>query len=279
MIKKFLFCIVLIVCAALGLSYFWPINLKKAKSPLIKEIKQESAKKDIKTLFSDGFYLLRIRRDKDAEEIFAEILAEEPENLDALWAKAEISRRARRYSEAEEILNKVLKINPEHLSSLISLAYIRYKDDKLNEALNLIEKVLKAKNLDKENEALAYMMLGMINSRRSKKSWLFGKVKYGMQIKGYFLKAEEIMPDLPEVHLALGSFYLLAPVVIGGNLEKAIAELNIAYELAPGFATVNARLAQAYKRKGDEKRYRFHLKRAQELDPDNEVLKEILNEH
>jgi len=275
--SKKIFFLVLIIFAAVSLFYLYSRHSQKQTAPLPKETKQEVPKKDIKTLFCDGFYLLRIRRDKDAEEIFTEILLEEPQNLDALWAKAEILRRARRYSEAEEIINKILEKNPQHLSSLISLAYIRYKDDKLNEASGIVEKVLKSKNLDKENEALAYMMLGTINSRRSKKSWLFGKIKYATQIKGYFLKAAEIMPDLPEVHLGLGTFYLLAPAIVGGNLEKAIEELNIAYGLAPGFATVNARLAQAYKRKGEEKKYRFHLKRAQELDPHNEVLQEILN--
>lgn len=222
-----------------------------------------------------GFKLLKIREDFQALTIFNQVLAVEPKNLDALWGKAEVFRRARNFSEAENIINQILAVNPNHTASLISLAYIRYKDDKLDEAQSLIEKVLKNTCEDSEDYALALMMLGTINSRRSAKSWFFGKIAYGAQIKGHFLKAKEIAPDLPEVHLGLGTFYLLAPAIFGGNIDKAKEELELAVEIAPTFATANARLAQVYLRKGNIERYSFYLKRTRSLDPENEVLKEI----
>jgi tetratricopeptide (TPR) repeat protein len=146
-------------------------------------------------------------------------------------------------------------------------------DDKLNEAEVLIKEVLNFP-LQKDNLALAYMMLGSINARRVSKSWFLGKIKYGAQIRRYLLKAGELAPDLPEAHMTLGSFYLLAPKIIGGDLDKAILELNTAVSLAPDFATACARLAQAYKKKGNLESYNFYLQRAKELDPENEVLYE-----
>jgi tetratricopeptide (TPR) repeat protein len=122
------------------------------------------------------------------------------------------------------------------------------------------------------------MMLGTINSRRSAKGWFLNKLRYGTQIRCHFLKAKEFAPDLPEVHLGLGTFYLLAPPIVGGNLNGALKELELAVKIAPDFATANARLAQAYKRKGDLEKYKYYFQRAKELDPDNEVLMELVHE-
>ncbi len=122
---------------------------------------------------------------------------------------------------------------------------------------------------------MAYVMLGAINAKLSSQSGFLNKIRYGLSIKGYFLKAKELAPDLAEVRMSLGTFYLSAPAVIGGNLNRATDELELAVKIAPDFATANARLAQCYKRKGLEDKYKFYIKRAKELDPDNEVLKEI----
>ncbi|HLD82851.1 MAG TPA: tetratricopeptide repeat protein [Candidatus Omnitrophota bacterium] len=220
--------------------------------------------------------LLKTREDARALAIFEKIITTQPDNLQALWGKAEVKRRARNYKKAEAILDKILKKDPGHAPSLISLSYIRYKDDKLPGALQLIEQVLKIPALDRENQALCYMMLGSINSRRSKKGWLVGKIRYGARIKGYFLKAKSLATDLPEVHLGLGTFYLLAPKVVGGSLDKALEELELTVKLAPSFATANARLAQAYKKRGNLEKYKIYLQRVKELDPENEALNEEL---
>jgi tetratricopeptide (TPR) repeat protein len=222
--------------------------------------------------------LLRIRKDSEALAIFEKTLSKDKGNITALWGKAEVLRRTRSYKESEQILSQILEKNPKHIPSLISLAYIKYKDDNLNEALKLVNQALKNDNIDKENRALAYMMLGTINSRRSAKGWFLNKLRYGTQIRCHFLKAKEFAPDLPEVHLGLGTFYLLAPPIVGGNLNGALKELELAVKIAPDFATANARLAQAYKRKGDLEKYKYYFQRAKELDPDNEVLMELVHE-
>lgn len=256
------------------LFYLLPRYNKKAcllKSvPIAAEIK---APRD--PSIKEAFSLLKNRKDNAALVIFEKALREQPDDLDALWGKAEVLRRARDYKRAEDALNNILKKYPVHLSSLISLSYIRYKDDKLDEAQQLVGLVLKSDSLDKENEALAYLMLGTINSRRSAKGWFFSKIKYGMQIECFLLRAKELAPDLPEAHLGLGTFYLLAPGIAGGNLNKAIEELEMAVKIAPNLATANARLAQGYKKKGDLEKYNFYIQRTRELDPQNEVLKEI----
>lgn len=222
--------------------------------------------------------LLKNRKDNQAMVIFEEVLLAQPDNLDAAWGKAEVLRRSRNYQDSQELLDRILAKNPQYAPALISLAYIRYKDNKFNEAIKLVNQALKIKNLNKEDRAMAYMMAGTINARRSSKGWLMNKVVYGTQVKGYFLKAAELAPDLPEVHLGLGTFYLLAPSIAGGSPYKARKELELTIQLAPDFATPYARLAQYYKRIGDPEGYRINLEKAKELDPDNEVFIEIENE-
>jgi len=223
----------------------------------------------------EGLDFLRSRKDDDALELFEKILSSQPNNPDALWGKAEVSRRNREYKKAEYILDKILKENPGHISSLNTMAYIKYKEEKYKEAESLLNQVLEFDGLDRQNQALAYIMLGTINSGRSAKGGFFSKIRYGTNIKYYFLKAEELAPELPETHLSLGTFYLLAPRIAGGDLDKAIRELLTVVEMAPDFATANARLAQAYQKKGLVDKYEFYIMRAMALDPDNEVLKEI----
>jgi len=223
----------------------------------------------------DTVELLRQRNDEEALVKFNKILAVDPDNIDALWAKAETLRRKHKYQDSEALLNKVLSKNPQHLPSLNSLAYIKYKEDDTAAALGLVNKILASKDCDRQNRALAYMMLGTINSKISSLSGIILKLSYATKIKGNLLKARDLAPELPEVRLALGTFYLLAPRIIGGNINRALEELNAAIDLAPNFATANARLAQAYKAKKNTEKYNFYLARAKILDPRNEIVAEL----
>lgn len=245
---------------------------------LKKPFQNNFAKDEPSYTLSQGLRFLKIREDQAALLIFENILSRQPDNLKALWGKAEVFRRTRRYADAEGILKGILVRNPKDPSSLISLAYIRYKEDNLEAARKLIKEVLSLAGLDKENQAMAYLILGSIYSRRASGGGLFSKIRYGTQIKNYFLKATQLASDLPETHLGLGTFYLLAPALIGGNLNKAEEELELAVKMAPDFATANARLAQFYKKKQDLEKYNFYLERARRLDPENEVLKELSDE-
>jgi Tfp pilus assembly protein PilF len=225
-------------------------------------------------ILTEGLEFLRVRKDDAAWANFTRILAANPQETDALWGKAEVLRRKRGYEEAESLLDQVLSRDPNYVPAMVSLAYIKVKQDRLDEAQNLIANALQC-YLKKDNEALAYMMLGYINSKKAQKGNILGKLHYGTQIKCYFLKAKELAPDLPEVRLALGTFYLEAPALVGGNIRLAGEELTKAVELAPDFATANARLAQYYRNRSDFVNYNIYIEKAEMLDPDNELLKEL----
>lgn len=230
---------------------------------------------DLKTCQDIFLKYIKLRKDSLALIEIEKILSVQPNDISALWGKAEVLRRNYKLKEAEELLNKVLSKCVDHAPSLISLSYIRYHSNCFDEALKLLRQVLNQPNLSREDKALVYMLMGSINAKRASQAGFFCKIAYGTRIRGYFEKAKIIAPELSEVHLGLGSFYLLAPKIVGGNLDKAIEELEYAVKLTPDFATPHARLAQAYKRQGNLEKYNFYIKRAKELDPQNEVLKEI----
>ena len=271
-VRKFL--VIVLLFAWIATSAFFIYRARKGFCPFIG--RWPAILCPVKTgSLAEAAELLRIRKDKKALAIIEKILAREPENIDALCGKAEILRRGGKYKEAESILNQLLQKDPLYENALLSLAYIRYQTGKAEESFKLVNTVLESACMDKENEALAYTLLGGINSLRAEKGWLFTKFKYGTKIQCYFLKAKELAPEVPEVRLGLGTFYLLAPQIIGGDLNKALPELEYTVSIAPDFATANARLAQAYKKKGDMAKYKHYIERAKELDPNNEAVKEI----
>jgi tetratricopeptide (TPR) repeat protein len=267
--------VILIAAVAIAVAYSAPAFIIRQHTQQKKYL-QPTDQNTSRTVI-DAFNLLKKRQDTAALSAFEHILSIEPNNTDALWGKAEVLRRRSNFKASEQILTRILKNDPRHIASRITLSYLFYNAGKFGPAIQLIQEVLNESRLDRENEALGYMMLGMINSKRSSQSWFLGKIKFGTQIKSYFLKAKELAPELPEVHLGLGTFYLVAPVFVGGNPEKAIDELELTVKLAPEFASANARLAQAYKRIGVTDKYEFYLARAKELDPGNAILKEAQN--
>ncbi len=270
--KKIIFAAVVSVAAIASLLIF-----KSAKCP-----QRPSSEKpelvcsiDLEVCRQNLLKYLKLRKEHLARAEINKILEAEADDPCALWAKAEILRRDYKFQDAEKILNQILKKYPAHASSLITLAYIRYHDNKFPEAMKLLNQALKQPGLERENVALAYLLIGSINSKRATQGGFISKVAYGTRIKGFFEKAKDIAPDMAEAHLGLGTFYLLAPKIVGGDIDKAIIELQFAVRLTPDFATANARLAQAYKEKGDLAKYNFYVGVTKKLDPENEVLKEI----
>jgi tetratricopeptide (TPR) repeat protein len=268
---------VILLIALFGLFYYLNLSYRKR---FIKKDAFEIAPTGLNATkaINDGMSLLEKRKDSLALLEFEKVLAVDNTNIKALWGKAEVLRRDYKFSEAQKLLQEILKQDPMYIPAQISVCYIRYHDDKFKEAIKMAKDLLARVDINTKDKAIVYMLMGSINARRASKGGFFSKLSYGTQIRGYFQKAADLAPELSEAHLGLGSFYLKAPGIAGGNIDKAIKELEKAVELTPDFATANARLAQAYKKKGDLAKFQRYLQRARELDPDNEVLREIVQE-
>lgn len=254
-----------------------PFLVPRDKGPAVKR-EAEFCSLDLKACQDNIIRYLKERKDTLAQEEINKVLSVSGDDRCALWAQAEILRRGYKFKESEKILKGILNRCPGDAPSLITLSYIRYNESNFPEAARLLRSVLKQPGLERENKAMAYMLLGSINAKKAQKRGVWNKLAFGTRIKGYFERALELAPDLAEVHLGLGTFCLFAPKIAGGDTDRALHELKTAVELAPDFATANARLAQAFKKKGNLEGFRSYLRKAKELDPGNEAVKEIEDE-
>jgi tetratricopeptide (TPR) repeat protein len=255
-----------------------------------KRLHEEADKKDVKEAkitveknpdSLDNLYILALvylnhHKDPEAQEAFKAMLAIDPSSVEAQWGLAEALRRRKEIKESESLLVKIMKSSPEFSPAYISLAYIRYTQADFKEAIRLALKVKKQgrDNVDLSNYARAHAIFagakGMIASRGGPLSKLIN----GTQVLPNLKKAEGLQPDSPAVLFGLGSFYFLAPRIAGGNVAKALEYLERAIAADPLFADAYVRLAQIYKSNGDDKKYKFYINKALEIDPDNELARD-----
>jgi tetratricopeptide (TPR) repeat protein len=104
---------------------------------------------------------------------------------------------------------------------------------------------------------------------------LISKAIDGLAVKPNLDKAQKLQPNSPGVLFGLGSFYLLAPGIAGGDKAKAQNFLNQAIQADPLFADVYVRLGQLAKIKGDQEKYNLYLQKALEIDPQNELAQDV----
>ncbi len=266
----------LLLMLALGIYFYLPVASWFIKAaPVNRDMSSNLEAQYSKIILHPALEILKAKNYDAALPVFTEMVAASPSDNNAVWGMAECLARKARYEEAEDLLNKVFAANPKHGLSLLTLAYIRLKNENINEAENLISELLTTSS-DKEEHALAYIMLGEIANKRAMQNTFFlARLKYQINMKCYFFRANELAPELPDTHLAIGEFYLFSMRILGGNTDKAIEEFNKALSLVPNLASAHARLAQAYKMKGDFEKYNLYLYKAEEADPANEILRKI----
>ena len=107
--------------------------------------------------------------------------------------------------------------------ALITLGYIEYNKGNYHESIALAKKVIEQSldNVDLSSYTRAYLIIAAAEAIRAQKGGLWSKIVHGPKISRYLDKAEQLQPDSSMVLYARGSFYLLVPGIIGGNLNKA----------------------------------------------------------
>ena len=226
-----------------------------------------------------GLVYLNLHKDKEAGEVFNKVLTLAPGVIEAKWGAAEVLRRQHKLKESEEFLSEVLKLNPDFPAASITLAYIRYIQMNFNAAVKLAIKVLNQRDMDVDlsNHVRAHLLYGGTKGMIAHYGGPISKLVNGTAVLPSLRAAEKLQPDSAGVKFGLGSFYLLAPALVGGDLEKAEVYLKKAVEIDPLFADAYVRLGQLYKIKGASKRYDEYLNKALAIDPQNELALDIKN--
>jgi len=173
----------------------------------------------------------------------------------------------------------VLRDNPNFSPALISLAYIKYFQMNFKDSVRLALKVIEQgqDQMDLSNYTRALAMYAGAKGMLAHYGGIFSKAIDGLAVKPNLDKAQKLQPNSATVLFGLGSFYLLAPKIAGGNKSKAQEYFNQALKLDPLFADVYVRFAQLAKIKGDEQKYDFYMNKALELDPQNELAQDTIS--
>ncbi|MBN1913195.1 MAG: tetratricopeptide repeat protein [Candidatus Omnitrophica bacterium] len=224
-----------------------------------------------------GLVYLNLRKDKEAQEIFSSLLADNPAMTEAKWGMAEALRRQHDVIESKKLLDKILKASPGFAPALITLAYIRYTEMDFEAAVKLAGKVLEGEpgETDLSNRVRAYLMMGGAKGMIAHYGGPLSKIVNGTAVFPNLKKAERLQPESAPVLFGLGSFYFLAPALAGGDLDRAQDYLEKAVNADPLFADAYVRLGQLYKIQGDIKKYAEYLEKALEIDPQNELARDI----
>jgi len=234
----------------------------------------ESTEEDsssIENLYILGLVFLNLHKDVKAEEAFSKILRRNPDIIEAKWGLAEALRRQHRIDQAESLLNEVIIKSSEFFPAYISLAYIKYIKMNFQESARLALKVIQQgrKNVDLSNYVRAYAMYAGAKGMIAHYGGPLSKAVNGLAVKPNLLKAQKLQPGSPAVLFGLGSYYFLAPVIAGGDKNKAEVFLKKSIEADPLFADSYVRLAQLYRIKGDEEKYNYYMSKVVEIDPQN----------
>jgi tetratricopeptide (TPR) repeat protein len=97
----------------------------------------------------------------------------------------------------------------------------------------------------------------------------------GTLVKPALEKAQSLQPNSTAVLFGFGSYYLLAPRIAGGDLEKAEEYLKRTVAADPLFADAYVRLSQLYNIKGDKEKQDYYFNKAQVIDPRNEFIFDV----
>jgi tetratricopeptide (TPR) repeat protein len=233
----------------------------------------------IEDLYVLGLVFLNLHRDKEAGEVFSKVLNLSPETIEAKWGTAEVLRRQHHADKSQNLLKEVLKESPEFSPAYITLAYIRYTQTNFNEAVRLAIKVLDRGegNVDLSNHVRAHLIYAGNKGMIAHYGGPVSKIINGTAVLPSLKAAERLQPESAQVKFGLGSFYLLAPSLVGGDLVKAEEYLKQAIAIDTLFTDAYVRLGQLYKKKGDSLKYNEYLDKALSIDPLNELALDIKN--
>ncbi len=162
---------------------------------------------------------------------------------------------AKDYSQATSLFEKQLEQNENNVVAYLYLAKIAVKKEDLDlaeehilEAGELIEDNSE-KALDKNIQGEVFHWLGSIMEMQAEKSSIFSMSRYAKQsLKGY-LKSVELLPEKLQYREGLINFYLGAPSLLGGDIDKAIKHAKITFDQNPNFGF--KMLVNSYEKNGD----------------------------
>ena len=175
--------------------------------------------------------------------------------------------KAGRYDEARPIFAaRVAKDKNDH-RALFYMGRIAEETNKPSEAVDWYEKALKLN----DTSATYHFYLGSATGDVAQNANKFKQPFLARKVKSEFERAAQLDPKMLEPHQGLADFYVMAPGIMGGSIEKAHAQAAEIKKLHPfrGYFT-EARIASRQKNVAAEgKAYEDALAAAKVAAPDS----------
>jgi protein O-GlcNAc transferase len=185
----------------------------------------------------------------EAEALYRQILAAQPNHADALHLLGVIAHQSGRQDLAVEWIRKAIALNPNHPAAHCNLGETYRTIGRLDEAIAAFREALRLKPDFLE----ACNNLGVALRER-------GRFDEAM---AEFHRAIELKPDYPEAHSNLGNTHWER-----GQLDEAVASHRRAIEIEPGYAAAHNNLGVVLKDLGRPEEAVAAYRRALELKPD-----------
>ncbi len=217
-----------------------------------------------------------------AEEVYREILAQEPDNVDALHFLGILCYQKKNYDSAISYIKQALQINPGLEDAHYNLGIVLQDSGQLDEAIAQYQKAVeinpnvaeiyynlgfalqKKGNLD---DAVIYYQKALQINRDFEDAYynlgvIFQQKGLSDEAVTYYQRALLINPDLADVNNNLGLISQQR-----GKLDEAISYYILALETNPNLANAYSNLGNAFQEKGQPEQAIASFQKALDLNP------------
>ena len=175
--------------------------------------------------------------------------------------------KAGKYDDAKKVFAERVARNRNDANALFYMGRIAEEQDKFNEAVDWYEKALKLN----DTSATYHFWLGSATGALAQRASKIKQPFLARKVKSEFERASQLDPKMLEPRLGLVDFYVMAPGFMGGSVEKAHQQAAEIKKLHPyrGFYA-EARIASRQKNVAAEgKAYEEALAAAKAAAPDS----------
>lgn len=128
----------------------------------------------------------------------------------------------RKYNDAEQFFASAVRNNPKdaesryyHARTLMAKRALDEAEEEIDEAIDLNDHVAKY-----------HLLRGQILGQQAMDANIISQGFLAPKIKNAFLRASELEPSNIEARISLYNYYIMAPGIMGGSDEKAVAQID-----------------------------------------------------
>lgn len=198
---------------------------------------------NIKAIIDEGFRLQTAGKLREAEQLYKQVLAIDPENAEAMQLWGHIAEATKNHHAAAELMRRSLSLEPGQAEVWVSYAKLLIDIREDDQAVKALEAAIRLR----PDYAHAHFNLGvaMISTGRPEEA------------PGHLRRAISIVPDSTEAYRVLA---ILGEIKPGSEDFEKIEELVAQGDLpAEKLLNLHYALASIYKKAGDKKAFGKHL--------------------